>query len=103
MIDNLLPGEYLNVPLRSHPQHQLSFCQDTKTLILNSGEKLMFFDMRLRFDTGSSGLVKVIKRQDIIDDCKFGESPLHPCLLQRVVTDSNKEEPASYIKKALAN
>lgn len=72
---NLLLGDYLNIPLRADPQHALQI-QD-QTLVLNSGEKVYFFDIDSRIQTGSSGLVKTVKRSEILSSVRLGE-PLKP-------------------------
>jgi hypothetical protein len=70
---NLLLGDYLNIGLRSHPQKTLTCDTDSRILVLNSGERIYFFDLISRITTGSSGLIKTIKRQDILNTVKFGE------------------------------
>jgi len=69
---NLLESDYLNIPLRAHPQKMLSSEPESNILVLNSGERIYFFDIRVRIELGSSGLVKTIKRQEILDAVSFG-------------------------------
>ena len=76
---SLLDSDYLNIPLRAHPQKSLSSDPENNILVLNSGERIYFFDLRVRIQSGSSGLVKTIKRSEILDAVSFGESKLlHP-------------------------
>lgn len=99
---NLLDSDYLNIPLRAHPQKVLSSDGDGKLLILNSGERIYFFDIQVRIDSGSSGLVKTIKRSELLNVVSFGETQLlHPLFLQRVMLDSTKDENSINIMKVL--
>jgi len=82
--------------LRAHPQKILSSEPENNILVLNSGERIFFFDVRIRIEFGSSGLVKSIRRSEILNQVFFGESKLlHPKFLQKVILDSTKKEESS--------
>ena len=100
---SLLDSDYLNIPLRAHPQKVLSSDPEHQILVLNSGERIYFFDIRIRIQSGCSGLVKTIKRSEILDAVSFGEGTLlHPRFLQRVMLDSTKDESTVLIMKVLS-
>lgn len=97
---NLLLGDYLNISLRAHPQRTLSILEEI--LVINSGEKVYFFDIDARVQTGSSGLTKTVKKSDILDQIRFGEPQKpHPNYLQRLIGDSTKDDCQVGISKIL--
>ena len=52
--------------------------------------------------TGSSGLVKTIKRSEILENIKLGINKPHPFYLKRLMSDSTKDEPSN-IQKVLTS
>jgi hypothetical protein len=57
IFQNLLPSDFVNTGIKS--QHAL-YSNGKLDLVLNTGDKLLTFDLNKRFQNGTSGLTSVL-------------------------------------------
>jgi len=65
----VLPAKQLKLQLKAHPAHTLQVLKDHSLAVLNSGEKVMIFDLRAGLADCTSGLVEVYTNSQLLKRC----------------------------------
>ena len=54
----LLPTKHLKLSLKTHPAYSLQVIKANSIAVLNSGQKVLIFDLSHGLSSGTSGLIK---------------------------------------------